>query len=298
MQSPENREIAEKLKSVGRIIIVLSGKGGVGKSTIATQLAFYLAEAKHFKVGLMDVDICGPSIPTMTRTQTGEVHTTAYGWEAVQVSDNLSVISIGFMLKNLDDPVILRGPKKHGIIAQFLKDVNWDFQANPEAVEDVSPYANNVLIVDTPPGTSDEHLSVINTLNVALQILKADPTVPHKPIVSAVLVSTPQEVALADVRKEINFCKQIHIDIAGVVENMSGFVCPCCGKETQIFSPGTGGVSKMCEDYSVPYLGRVPLDPVLTRAGEQGIAWVNAVEEGKECVGLKLFSEIADKLVA
>lgn len=298
MQSPENREIAERLKSVGRVLVVLSGKGGVGKSTIATQLAFYLAEAKGYKVGLMDADICGPSVPTMTKTQAGQVHPTAFGWEAVRVTDNLSVISVGFMLNKLDDPVILRGPKKHGIIAQFLKDVNWQFEANPETVEGESPYAKNILIVDTPPGTSDEHLSVVNTLNAALQILKADPTAENKPIVSAVVVSTPQEVALADVRKEINFCKQIHLDVAGVVENMAGFVCPCCNRETQIFSPGTGGVTKLCEDYSVPYLGRVPLDPILTRASEQGVAWVNAVEEGKECVGLQLFSKIADKLVS
>ncbi|EFO64909.1 Nucleotide-binding protein 1 [Giardia lamblia P15] len=292
-ESPDNRAIAEKLKNIGTIILVLSGKGGVGKSTVSTQLGFYLAENMEKNVGLMDVDICGPSIPTMTSSQGSEVHQSALGWEPISVLPNMAIISIGFMLEKLDDPVILRGPKKHGIISNFLKDVHWHFDS--EKIED------NYLIIDTPPGTSDEHLSVINMLSAAMRVLskekETDSNV-HTPKFFAVVVSTPQEVALADVRKEINFCKQIKVDVKGVIENMSGFVCPCCNKETQIFNPSSGGVKQLCADYKVKFLGRVPLDPQLTKASESGQAWKKAVEEGTVSKGMEMFYEVVKEILS
>lgn len=187
-------------------------------------------------VGLLDVDICGPSVPRMLGLENQEVHQSNEGWSPVYVEDNLGVMSIGFMLPNKDDPVIWRGPRKNGLIKQFLTDVIWD---------DL-----DYLIVDTPPGTSDEHISIIQYLK------KAN-------LHGAIIVTTPQEVSLMDVRKEINFCKKTKTRVLGVIENMSGFICPGCKCESQIFPPTTGGATKMCEDMEVPLMSQMPLEPLL-----------------------------------
>ncbi|KAJ1557712.1 Cytosolic Fe-S cluster assembly factor nubp1, partial [Nowakowskiella sp. JEL0078] len=231
---PAIAEIAQRLKNVKRKILVLSGKGGVGKSTFTTNLSLALSMDDEVEVGVLDVDICGPSLPKMTGAEGEQVHQSGVGWSPVYVSDNLCVMSIGFMLQNQDDAVIWRGPKKNGLIKQFLKDVDYgelDF-----------------LIVDTPPGTSDEHLSVVQYLS-------------QSGIDGAVVITTPQEVSLQDVRKEINFCKKVKIPILGVVENMAGFVCPNCKNTSAIFAPTTGGARKMAEDAKVPFLGSIPIDP-------------------------------------
>jgi Mrp family chromosome partitioning ATPase len=154
----------------------------------------------------MDIDICGPSIPLLTGLENSTIHTSAQGWSPVYALPNLSVMSIGFLLPSKSDAVIWRGPKKNGLIKQFLKDVDWG--------------ELDYLVVDTPPGTSDEHLSIV-------QYMK------ETGIDGAVIVTTPQEVALQDVRKEIDFCRKVGIPILGVVENMSGFVCPSCKNESQ-----------------------------------------------------------------
>ncbi|TKC41767.1 hypothetical protein EI555_000428 [Monodon monoceros] len=216
-------EIKEKMKTVKHKILVLSGKGGVGKSTFSAHLAHGLAEDENTQVALLDIDICGPSIPKIM------------GLEGEQfLEDNLGVMSVGFLLSSPDDAVIWRGPKKNGMIKQFLRDVDWG--------------EVDYLIVDTPPGTSDEHLSAVQYLAAA-----------H--IDGAVIITTPQEVSLQDVRKEISFCHKVKLPVIGVVENMSGFICPKCQKETQIFPPTTGGAEVMCHDLKVPLLGKVPLDP-------------------------------------
>jgi Mrp family chromosome partitioning ATPase len=172
--------IQNRMASVKHKILVLSGKGGVGKSTFAAQLAFSLA-LQGKQVGLLDIDICGPSVPRMLGLVGHEVHQSASGWSPVYVQDNLAVMSVGFMLPSKDDAVIWRGPRKNGLIKQFLTDVVWN--------------ELDYLIVDTPPGTSDEHISIV-------QYLKACN------VDGAVIVTTPQEVSMSDVRKEINFCRK------------------------------------------------------------------------------------------
>jgi Mrp family chromosome partitioning ATPase len=266
------------MSSIKRVIVVLSGKGGVGKSTVSTQLAYSLAAPPmNQHVGLLDIDICGPSVPTLTSTQTEEVHQTASGWEPIAVSvpgsdalspdatGTLAVMSIGHLLPSRDDAVIWRGARKHGMIKQFLRDVNWGVL--------------DTLIIDTPPGTSDEHLSVIQTLQ-------------KSGIDGAVIVTTPQEVALADVRKEINFCRRIGVKVVGVVENMSGFVCPECAHVTNIFHPSSGGAQPMCDEFKVPFLGKIPLDPVLTRACDAGQSYASVQAEGTTSPGLSMFAEV------
>jgi len=139
---------------------------------------------------------------------------------------------------------------------------------------------NNILIIDTPPGTTDEHLSAINLIKQCSLLAEEG----QRPVIDAIIVSTPQEVALSDVRKELNFCKKINIKVCGVIENMSGFVCPCCNKETMIFHPTSGGCKRLCEEYQTRFLGKIPLDPLLSKAGEEGKPWSEVSEES---VGLK-----------
>ncbi|KAJ3298158.1 Cytosolic Fe-S cluster assembly factor nubp1 [Borealophlyctis nickersoniae] len=240
--------INERMANVKHKILVLSGKGGVGKSTFTTNLSFALSLDESVQVGVMDVDVCGPSLPRMTGLDGEQIHQSNTGWSPVYVSDNVAVMSVGFMLQNPDDAVIWRGPKKNGIIKQFLKDVDWG--------------ELDYLVVDTPPGTSDEHLSVV-------QYLK------ESGIDGAVIITTPQEMSLQDVRKEINFCRKVKIPIIGVVENMSGFVCPKCTKESAIFAPSTGGAKKMAEEMKVPFLGAIPLDPRIGKSCDYGESFLD-----------------------
>ncbi|KAG0230999.1 cytosolic Fe-S cluster assembly factor nbp35 [Mortierella sp. GBA43] len=244
---PDLPLINDRMGSVKHKILVLSGKGGVGKSSFTTQLSFALSHDEETQVGVMDIDICGPSIPKMFGLEGEQIHSSNSGWSPVFVTDNLGVMSIGFILQDADDAIIWRGPKKNGLIKQFLKDVDWgdlDF-----------------LVVDTPPGTSDEHLSVV-------QYLK------ETGITGAILITTPQEVALQDVRKEIDFCRKVKIPIIGVVENMAGFVCPSCHGESVIFAPTTGGAKKMAADTNVRFLGSIPLDPRIGKSCDQGLSFL------------------------
>lgn len=267
-------------------MLVLSGKGGVGKSTVSAQLAFALA-ARGLEVGLLDIDICGPSMPKMLGLEGEEIHQSNLGWSPVYVQENLGVMSIGFMLPNPNDAVIWRGPRKNGLIKQFLRDVHWGNL--------------DYLIIDAPPGTSDEHISIA-------QFLKP-PSADGGPsnLAGAVVVTTPQEVALIDVRKEINFCKKTGIPVLGVVENMAGLAMPlrnlqfCNAKgedvttavlaaaeaaagpgilaRAQVFYTSGGGAQGMAEDMKVPFLGKIPMDAALSRAGEEGRSLFDVVKE-------------------
>lgn len=240
---PDISIITARLAPIKHKLLILSGKGGVGKSTFTTLLAHAFASNEKNMVGIMDTDICGPSIPKMMGVEEETIHVSGNGWEPVWVNENLAVMSVQFMLPNRDDAVIWRGPKKNGLIKQFLKDVEWgplDF-----------------LLVDTPPGTSDEHLSVNSFLK-------------ESGVDGAVVVTTPQEVSLLDVRKEIDFCRKAGIKVLGVVENMSGFVCPKCTFESQIFKATTGGANALAKEMGIPFLGAVPLDPRIGMACDYG----------------------------
>ncbi|QIW99167.1 hypothetical protein AMS68_004685 [Peltaster fructicola] len=257
---PEIPIITQRLSSVKHKIVVLSGKGGVGKSTFTTMLARTFASNESNMVGVMDTDICGPSIPKMMGVEEETIHVSSTGWEPVWVDDNLCVMSVQFMLPNRDDAVIWRGPKKNGLIKQFLKDVEWgelDF-----------------LVVDTPPGTSDEHLSVNSFLK-------------ESGVDGAVVVTTPQEVSLLDVRKEIDFCRKAGIRVLGLVENMSGFVCPKCTHQSEIFRASTGGGRRLAQEMSIPFLGAVPLDPRIGQSCDYGESFIDSFSDSPACKALK-----------
>lgn len=190
------------------------------------------------------------------------------GWSPVYVEENLSVMSIAFMLPSRDDAVIWRGVRKTGLIKQFLRDVDWG--------------ELDYLIVDAPPGTSDEHISLI-------QYLKGCD------VDGALIVTTPQEVSLLDVRKEINFCVKSGTRLLGVVENMAGFVCPHCAGCTDVFFPSSGGAEKMCAEMNVPYLGRIPLDPAISKCGELG---QSAFKEASASPGVRALRDVVAALRA
>jgi Mrp family chromosome partitioning ATPase len=196
----------------------------------------------------MDIDICGPSIPTLLGIAHESVHSSGAGWSPVYAADNLCAMSVGLLLPSATDAVMWRGPRKSGLIAQFLRDVDWG--------------ALDVLLVDTPPGTSDEHLSVVQYLKDA-------------GIDGAVVLTTPQEVALQDVRREIDFCRKVGVRVLGVVENMAGFVCPKCKGKSEVFASTTGGAAKMAEEMGVELLGRVPLDPRIGMSADYGISFID-----------------------
>lgn len=211
-------------------------------------LAHAFASNADSMVGIMDTDICGPSIPKMMGVEQETIHVSNAGWSPVWVSENLGVMSIQFMLPNRDDAVIWRGPKKNGLIKQFLKDVEWG--------------ELDYLLVDTPPGTSDEHLSVNSYLK-------------ESGVDGALLVTTPQEISLLDVRKEIDFCRKANIRILGIVENMSGFICPSCTHETQIFKATTGGAARLAKEEGISFLGKVPLDPRIGMSADYGESFLD-----------------------
>jgi Mrp family chromosome partitioning ATPase len=228
------------VSDIPKKILVLSGKGGVGKSTVAVNLARALAR-RNRQVGLLDVDFHGPSVPQLLNLD-GR-HAAAQDGKMLPVeAAGIKVISVAFLLADRDDPVIWRGPMKANVIRQFLEQVAW------------GPI--DVLVVDCPPGTGDEPLSVVQLLEGGA---------------GAVVVTTPQAVAIQDVRKCIAFCRRLEVPVLGVIENMSGFVCPACGETTDIFRRGGG--ERMARDMGVPFLGAIPLDPRLVLAGDAGDAF-------------------------
>ncbi|KAI9012113.1 cytosolic Fe-S cluster assembly factor NBP35 [Phycomyces nitens] len=261
---PDIAVITERMASVKHKILVLSGKGGVGKSSFTSQLAFALSHDDEVQVGVMDIDICGPSIPTIMGLEGEQIHQSNSGWQPVFVQENLAVMSIGFMLPDKDDAVIWRGPKKNGLIKQFLRDVDWG---------DL-----DYLLVDTPPGTSDEHLSVTTFLK-------------ESGIDGAVIITTPQEVALQDVRKEIDFCRKAKIPILGMVENMAGFVCPSCHGESIIFPPTTGGAAALAKELNIDLLGSIPLDPRVAKSCDMGVSFMDEHPDSPACTAYEAIIE-------
>ena len=233
----EEREMARALKQIRRKLVVMSGKGGVGKSSVAVSLALGLARRGH-KVGLMDVDLHGPNVLRMLGLKEPLDLSHAQFALPPELFDNLRVISVEAIMRDREMAVIWRGPLKHQLIRQFISEVQWG---------DL-----DYLVVDSPPGTGDEPLSVAQTIADA----------------QAVIVTTPQEISLADVRKSLNFCEKINMKVVGIVENMSGYTCPHCGKDLPLFKRGGG--EKTATDAKVPFLGALPFDPGVVEAADQG----------------------------
>ncbi|XP_053607076.1 cytosolic Fe-S cluster assembly factor Nubp1 homolog [Plodia interpunctella] len=261
--------IKNRLATVKHKILILSGKGGVGKSTVTSLLGHALAAKNNdINVGILDADICGPSQPRVLGVRGEQVHNSGSGWSPVYVKDNLSLMSIGFLLSSPDDAVIWRGPKKNGMIKQFLSEVDWG--------------ELDYLLIDTPPGTSDEHLSSVQYLSATA-------------LAGAVLVSTAPELALLDVRKELALCAALGVRVLGVVENMALFVCPNCGTRSEIFPATTGGVGQMCAELGVRLLGSLPLEPALARCCDRGLDCLAELPRSPAVLALR---DIADKIVA
>jgi Mrp family chromosome partitioning ATPase len=244
-QAEEQVRLRRRVAAIRHTVIVLSGKGGVGKSTVAVNLAA-AAHRAGLRVGLLDVDIHGPSLPTMLGVESAPVAVVADALVPVEV-DGVKVMSMGFLLGNRDEAVVWRGPMKMKAIAQFLADVEWG--------------ELDLLVVDAPPGTGDEPLSVCQLLG-------------HPD--GAVVVTTPQEVAITAVRKSVTFCRRLELPVLGVVENMSGFVCPGCGLLTDVFGAGAG--ERMAASMGVPFLGRVPIHPLITASCDAGKGLAAAVD--------------------
>lgn len=242
----ESNDMDERLrKQMIRIrhkVMVLSGKGGVGKSTVAANVAVALAlEGK--KVGLLDVDFHGPSIPRLLHIEGPPPMTPGARLSPAVYGENLKVVSLGFLLPEQDSAVIWRGPLKMGVIKQLLADVDWG---------DL-----DYMIIDFPPGTGDEPLSVAQLIPDSS---------------GALIVTTPQDLSLSDVRKSIDFCRKVKVPVLGVIENMSGFVCPNCKTVIDIFKRGGG--ENMARSMGVPFLGRIPIDPRIVEASDSGTPFV------------------------
>lgn len=245
----ERQQLYQRLCKIKHKIIVLSGKGGVGKSSVAVNLAAALSLAGK-KTGLMDIDIHGPSVPKLLNLNGSSIGVKDGVIYPVPYDTNLKVMSVGLLINDPDTAVIWRGPMKHGIIKQFIKDVDWG---------DL-----DYLVIDSPPGTGDEPLSI------AQLIPDAD---------GALIVTTPQEVAVDDVRRSIKFCGKLDLKILGIIENMSGFVCPHCDEVTDVFS--SGGGEKLAVETGVPFLGKIPLDPNMVISGDQGMPFVSRFKDSK-----------------
>ena len=331
------------LQNVSRVLLVLSGKGGVGKSSVTLQLALALTE-QGYNVGILDIDLTGPSIPRLVGKEDAKVKQAPGGWLPVEVyprleppendsnglhhseadappqtngmvsssRGSLHALSLAFLLPSRSSAVIWRGPKKTAMIRQFFSDALW-------------PPNTDFLLVDTPPGTSDEHIAIAEELHKLQAEAQVEASVSggvgglHRPtgqLMGAVVVTTPQAISTSDVRKELNFCVKTSIPVAGVIENMAGYICPCCGEVSNIFSKGGGEV--MAREAGVRFLGGVPVDPgfgsmvegVVKRTEEEVVDNINNVTTDKDerllverwrsqCPGLAdIFNDFVSKLLA
>jgi len=246
VNAPEQNDemmLKKRMQDIGFKLLVLSGKGGVGKSTVATNLAVSLAK-KGRNVGLLDIDIHGPSIPKLIGLEGQQAFPNGEELVPIGASRNLRVMSIGFLLPKGGGPVIWRGPRKSGLIRQFLSGVAWG--------------KLDYLVVDSPPGTGDEPMSIVQ--------LVGSPA-------GAVIVTTPQDLAISDVRRCISFCKELSVPVVGIVENMSGYICPKCGEKTDLFKAGGG--ERLAIEMRVPFLGQVPIDPQVVISGDMGTPFID-----------------------
>jgi len=257
----QDEMIKSTLEKIKYKLFIMSGKGGVGKSSVSVNVAAALA-AKGYKVGLLDVDIHGPSVPTLLGLSGLLDMDRGSLVKPKEYNENLHVVSMESLLKDPDQAVLWRGPMKTSAIRQFISDTQWgelDF-----------------LVIDSPPGTGDEPMTVLKTVPEAL----------------AVVVTTPQEVSLSDVRKSINFLQYANANVLGVVENMSGLVCPHCHESIDLFKKGGG--KALAEKYGLEFLGAIPLDPATVVAGDIGTPVVLLEEDS---FAKKAFIELAERIV-
>lgn len=260
IQAEQDAAVKKALDTIKNKILVMSGKGGVGKTSTSVNLSIALAN-KGYHVGIIDVDLHGPDVPRMLGLEGTPVVNENKKLNPMSYSKNLKAISIESFTPNKDDAIIWRGPLKFAAIKQFIGDVDWknlDF-----------------LIIDSPPGTGDEPLTVAQTI----------------PDAKAIIVTTPQEVALADVRKSINFCKTVKMEIFGLIENMSGFACPHCGEMLELF--GSGGGQRTATQMGIQFLGKIPFDPKMVACGDTGACFQ---EVHSDSAVTTAFAEVAEKL--
>ncbi len=257
----EEAKITKNLAKIKHRLLVFSGKGGVGKSTVAANLALALAN-KGLKVGLLDVDIHGPNLAKMLGVEDKRLDVSPQGIKAVQVNDNLKLVSMAFLLQDPDLPVIWRGPLKMKAIQQFLGDVDWG--------------ELDWLIIDSPPGTGDEPLSVAQLI----------------PATGAIVVTTPQEVSLMDSRKAVSFARKLNLKVLRIIENMSGLICPHCGQRIDLFKEGGG--QRAALELGIPFLGKIPIDPQIVTLGDEGKPFISA-RPGSEAS--KAFNKIVEKII-
>ena len=257
----EERKVSVTLAKIKNRLLVFSGKGVVGKSTVSANLALAFAK-KGLKVGLLDVDIHGPNLAKMMGVEDKRMEVSPEGIKAVNVNENLKLVSMSFLLQEPDLPVIWRGPMKLKAIQQFLGDVDWG--------------ELDWIVIDSPPGTGDEPLSVAQLI----------------PATGAIIVTTPQEVSLMDSRKAVAFAVKLNLKIIGIIENMSGMVCPHCGKKINLFKEGGG--EKTALELGVPFLGKIPLDPQIVSSGDEGKPFI-ATQPDSEAS--KAFMEIVENII-
>ncbi len=264
-QEELNRKLKENLGRIRKKLFVLSNKGGVGKSFVATSLAL-IAARRGLQTGLLDADIHGPSVAHMLGFAGMPLGVTEDNLiEPIPVRENLVAVSTASLLKSQDDSVIWRGPLKMGLLKQFLAEVNWGNL--------------DLLIVDSPPGTGDEPLSIAQLI---------------PEMSGAIVVTSPQDVALLDSRKCISFLNQLKIPTLGVLENLSGMLCPYCGKTIDVFKRGGGKQAAL--DLEVPFLGAIPIDPEIVRASDDGKPYVLEHPESEAAKVLEAIIEEIEKL--
>ncbi len=260
MQADQDVAVNQSLGKIKNKILIMSGKGGVGKTSTSVNLSIALAE-KGYNVGVMDVDLHGPDVPRMLGLEGAPQVNENKKLSPISYSETLKAISIESFTPNKDDAIIWRGPLKFSAIKQFIGDIDWgdlDF-----------------LIIDAPPGTGDEPLTVAQTIADA----------------KAIIVTTPQEVALADVRKSINFCKIVKLEIFGLIENMSGFSCPHCNEMIELF--GSGGGEKTAGQMGIRFLGKIPFDPKVVACSDSGVCYQKSHSDSEVT---KAFVEVAEKM--
>lgn len=261
-QQEQKEKIKKRMEKIKYKLTIISGKGGVGKSTIAVNLAYgLLFQGK--KVGILDVDIHGPSLAKMLGIEGRKLGASEDNViEPINITSHLKVVTIASLLESVDTPVIWRGPLKMKLIAQFLGDVNWG--------------ELDYLIIDSPPGTGDEPLSVVQLIPELNGII---------------IVTTPQEIALLDSRKSVNFAKSLKVPVTGIIENMSGLICPYCGKKINLFK--VGGGEKAAKDFKVPFLGRIPIEINIVDSTDKGKPFIQTYAKTRTA---KLIEETITKI--